>query len=239
MLIYPAVDIRSGRCVRLFQGQADRETVYAEDPVKMARRWAGLGASWLHVIDLDGAFAGEPVNHHLIGRIADETGLKIQAGGGVRKLETIETLLAGGISRVIVGSRAVADPDFARAAVREYGRRVIPSIDSRGGTVLIQGWVEQAETKAVALGKDFRKMGFRAAICTDVSSDGTLSGPDLTGLEDFLDATGLKVIAAGGIATLDDLRRLQKLEAKGLGGAITGKGLYDGTLDLGEALSLF
>ncbi|HPJ72291.1 MAG TPA: 1-(5-phosphoribosyl)-5-[(5-phosphoribosylamino)methylideneamino]imidazole-4-carboxamide isomerase, partial [bacterium] len=228
MIVYPAVDIKGGRCVRLYQGRPDRETVYEDDPLAAAARWAAAGASWLHVVDLDGAFAGFPVNHRLIGNIAAASGVRVQAGGGVRKMETIETLLEAGISRVIVGSRAVRDPDFAQAAVREFGKRVIPSIDSRDGEVLLQGWSERAGAGAETVGIEFRKMGYASTVLTDVSGDGTLAGPDLPGIERFLEATGLKVIAAGGVSSLEDIRNLKCLESKGLEGVITGKAIYDG-----------
>lgn len=238
MIIYPAVDIKGGRCVRLCQGQAELETVYSEDPEAMARRWVAAGAKWLHVVDLDGAFAGHPVNHDLIARIAALAGAKVQAGGGVREMESVEKLLEAGVARVIVGSRAASEEEFAETVFREFRERVIPSIDSRGGAVLLRGWLEGAGMKAEELGKTFFRMGYRTVIRTEVSRDGTLSGPDLAGLEEFLDATGLKVVAAGGISSLRDIRELKKLEPKGLLGAITGKAIYDGTLDLAEALKL-
>jgi len=238
MIVYPAVDIKGGRCVRLYQGKAELETLYSEDPEAMARRWVAAGAKWLHVVDLDGAFAGKPVNHDLIARIAALSGARVQAGGGVRELETVEDLLEAGVSRVIVGSRAASDPEFAETVFKEFRERVIPSIDSRGGSVLLRGWLEGAGMKAEELGNTFFRMGCRTVICTEVGRDGTLTGPDLAGLENFLDATGLKVIAAGGVSSLRDIRELKKLEGKGLLGAVTGKAIYDGTLDLAKALKL-
>ncbi len=236
MIILPAIDIKSGRCVRLYQGKADRETVYSEDPAAMARRWAGEGAEFLHVVDLDGAFAGEPRNLKAVREIISAVSIPVELGGGVRNPETIETLLAGGVNRVIVGSRAVNDPDFLVEIHREFRDRVIPSIDARDGRVMVRGWEEKTELKAEDLGQDLKKIGFTLVIHTDTTADGTLEGPNLTALENFLEQTGLQVIAAGGVSNLEDIRNLKKLERKGLAGVITGKAIYAGTLDLSEAI---
>jgi len=236
MLVLPAIDIKSGRCVRLYQGKADRETVYSEDPTAMARRWEGEGAEYLHLVDLDGAFAGEPKNWETVKKILAAVSVPAELGGGVRSPETIEMLLAGGVSRVIVGSRAAADPGFLADIFREFKARVVPSIDARRGRVMVRGWEEETELRAEDLGRDLKKIGFRLAIHTDTSADGTLQGPNLAALEEFLDRTGLATIAAGGVSRLEDIRELKKLERKGLVGAITGKAIYAGTLDLKAAI---
>ncbi len=236
MIILPAIDIKSGRCVRLYQGKADRETVYSEDPAAMARKWEGEGAEFLHLVDLDGAFAGEPKNWETVKKILAAVSIPAELGGGVRSPETIELLLAGGVSRVIVGSRAAADPGFLVDIFREFRGRIVPSIDARGGRVMVRGWEEETELRAEDLGRDLKKIGFRLVIHTDTSADGTLAGPNLAALEEFLDRTGLAVIAAGGVSRLEDIRDLKKLERKGLAGVITGKAIYAGTLDLKAAI---
>jgi phosphoribosylformimino-5-aminoimidazole carboxamide ribotide isomerase len=236
MIILPAIDIKSGRCVRLYQGKADRETVYSEDPAEEALRWEGEGAEFLHLVDLDGAFAGEPKNWKTIREIISSVSIPVELGGGVRNQETIEMLLAGGVNRVIVGSRAAADPGFLSDIFREFKGRILPSIDAREGRVMVSGWEEETEMRAEDLGRDLKKIGFKLVIHTDTSADGTLQGPNLAGLEEFLDRTGLEVIAAGGISNLEDIRNLKKLERKGLVGVITGKAIYAGTLDLKAAI---
>ncbi len=236
MIILPAIDIKSGRCVRLYQGKADRETVYSEDPAAMARRWEGEGAEFLHLVDLDGAFAGEPKNWETVKKILAAVSVPAELGGGVRSPETIEMLLAGGVNRVIVGSRAAADPGFLADIYREFKGRILPSIDAREGMVMIRGWEEETELRAEDLGRDLKKIGFKLVIHTDTSADGTLGGPNLAALENFLDRTGLGVIAAGGVSRIEDIRDLKKLERKGLVGAITGQAIYAGTLDLKAAI---
>ncbi len=236
MIILPAIDIKSGRCVRLYQGKADRETVYSEDPAEEALRWEGEGAEFLHLVDLDGAFAGEPKNWKTIREIISSVSIPVELGGGVRNQETIEMLLAGGVNRVIVGSRAAADPGFLSDIFREFKGRILPSIDAREGRVMVSGWEEETEMRAEDLGRDLKKIGFKLVIHTDTSADGTLQGPNLAGLEEFLDRTGLEVSSAGGISNLEDIRNLKKLERKGLVGVITGKAIYAGTLDLKAAI---
>ncbi|MFH1038071.1 MAG: 1-(5-phosphoribosyl)-5-[(5-phosphoribosylamino)methylideneamino]imidazole-4-carboxamide isomerase [PVC group bacterium] len=236
MLIIPAVDIKNGRCVRLFQGRADRETVYSEDPAAMARRWEGEGAEFLHVVDLDGAFAGELKNWGAVKEIIRSVEVPVELGGGIRSLETIEMLLNGGVARVVIGSRAADSLDFLREIFGEFRGRVVPSIDARDGRVLVKGWSEETDLEAADLGKDLKKIGFRLVIYTDTAVDGTLRGPNLSAIEGFLDETSLTAIAAGGVSRLEDVKQLKKLEGKGLAGVITGKAIYDGTLDLKEAI---
>ncbi len=236
MIILPAIDIKSGRCVRLYQGKADKETVYSEDPAAMARRWEGEGAEFLHVVDLDGAFAGEPKNWETVTKILAAVSVPVELGGGMRHPEGVEMALAGGVERVIVGSRAANDPGFLSDMYREFRGRIIPSIDAREGMVMVRGWEEETELRAEDLGRDLKKIGFKLVIHTDTSADGTLRGPSLAALEEFLDRTGLGVIAAGGVSCLEDIRNLKKLERKGLIGVITGKAIYAGTLDLKAAI---
>lgn len=236
MLVIPAIDVKSGRCVRLFQGLADQETVYGEDPALMARKWVGEGAEFLHVVDLDGAFEGYPKNWETVQKIISSVNLPIELGGGIRSPEMVEKLLSGGVTRVIIGSRAVDSPDFLELIFREFRERIVPSIDARDGIVLVKGWEESTNLKAIDLGITLKKIGFNLAIYTDTAVDGTLDGPNLPAIEEFLDQTGLKTIAAGGVSRLEDIVNLKKLESKGLVGAITGKAIYEGKLNLAEAI---
>lgn len=238
MLVIPAVDIKEGRCVRLFQGRADRETVYGEDPSALARKWEGEGARLLHVVDLDGAFEGEPKNWGKVKEIVSSVNIPLELGGGIRSPETVETILSAGVWRVIIGSGAVESPDFLEAIFREFQEKIVPSIDARDGRVMIKGWAEGTNLGATGLGKILKKIGFKLVIYTDTAVDGTLRGPNLTALERFLDRTGLKIIAAGGISRREDIVQLKRLERKGLIGVITGKAIYDGTLNLKEAIKL-
>ncbi len=236
MLVLPAIDIKGGKCVRLYRGKADRETVYSDDPETVARRWEREGAEFLHLVDLDGAFRGEPANLDIILRIVSLVTIPVQAGGGFRSPESIERALSAGTARVIVGSRAAISPDFMRDLFRSFENRILPSIDAREGRVMIKGWMEESELEAAALGKTLKKIGFKTAVYTDTTVDGTLEGPNLAALEEFLEATGLAVIAAGGVAERADIVKLKRLEGKGLAGVIAGKALYEGRLSLAEAI---
>jgi len=236
MLVIPAVDIKGGRCVRLFQGLADKETVYGEDPALMARKWMGEGAEFLHVVDLDGAFEGYPKNWETVQKVISSVNIPIELGGGIRSPEMVEKILSGGVNRVIIGSRAVDSPDFLELIFREFRERIVPSIDARDGIVLVKGWEESTDLKAIDLGNTLKKIGFKLVIYTDTAVDGTLNGPNLPVIEEFLDRTGLRAIAAGGVSRLEDIANLKRLERKGLVGAITGKAIYERTLSLPEAI---
>jgi len=236
MLVIPAVDIKGGRCVRLFQGLADKETVYGEDPALMAQKWVGEGAEFLHVVDLDGAFEGYPKNWETVQKVISSVNIPIELGGGIRSPEMVEKILSGGVNRVIIGSRAVDSPDFLELIFREFRERIVPSIDARDGIVLVKGWEESTDLKAIDLGNTLKKIGFKLVIYTDTAVDGTLNGPNLPVIEEFLDRTGLRAIAAGGVSRLDDIANLKRLERKGLVGAITGKAIYERTLSLPEAI---
>jgi len=237
MLVIPAVDIKGGKCVRLYQGRGDQETVYSEDPGGVASAWESQGARFLHVVDLDGAFQGEPVNRDAIFQILKSVSIPVEVGGGIRSLEAVEETLKLGIKRVVIGSRAAVNTDFLRDLHREFKERIVPSIDASQGWVMIEGWKKKTSLKAVALGREIKKIGFKLAIHTDTGVDGTLLGPNLAAHENFLDETGLAVIAAGGISGLSDILKLKLLESRGLIGVIVGKALYEGKLDLKAAIA--
>jgi len=238
MLIYPAIDIREGRCVRLVEGRPDKETVYSDDPVAMARLWQEKGARWLHVVDLDGAFSGSPKNIEVIRKIREEVDIPIQTGGGIRDLKVVEDLLGIGINRVILGTVAINDPELVATACSRYGEAVVVGIDARDGKVAIEGWGVTSERNAVQLALEMKGLGIKRVIYTDIWRDGTLKGPNVDAIREMAGKTGLTVIASGGISTLDDLRAIKKMEHNGVEGVIMGKSLYAGTVSLEDALAL-
>jgi phosphoribosylformimino-5-aminoimidazole carboxamide ribotide isomerase len=238
MLIIPAIDLKDGNVVRLFQGKDD-EKVYSRNPVVIARHWKKQGASMIHVVDLDGAFTGEPKNLASLKKIVQAVDTPIEFGGGLRTMEVIREVFALGVKRVVLGTRAVEDKGFLRAAHKEFGTAIIVTIDAKNGIVLTQGWQESSSNKkaAVEFGNELKDMGFAEVIYTDTSKDGTLRGPNIPALEELLDRTGLRVIASGGVSAIDDLVALSKLEPRGLTAAIVGKALYEERFTLKEALN--
>lgn len=235
-IIYPAVDLRGGKCVRLYQGDYGAETVYDENPVGVARRWRDAGAEWLHVVDLDAARTGEPVNLPVIREMASSVDIPIQVGGGVRTMERLELLLSAGVQRVILGSAAIDDPDFVREALARYGDRIALGIDARNGRVATHGWLETTEVTAEDLAREMVRHGAETFIFTDISRDGTLSGPNVEAIRSLARACGKRVIASGGVRDTEDLLRLARHAGEGVAGAVVGRALYTGGLDLGEAL---
>jgi phosphoribosylformimino-5-aminoimidazole carboxamide ribotide isomerase len=238
MLVIPAVDIRKGNCVMLKQGKIEDETVYSKDPAFIARLWQAKGARRLHVVDLDGAFNGFPQNFEVIKSIRAATEIPIEVGGGVRSLKTIETLMESGINYVIVGTLAVYNPDILRQAVEKYGARIIVAIDARDGKVAIGGWKDTTPIDAFELAGKMKEMGVEEIIYTDISKDGMLEGPNLPGLKTMASKSGLRVIASGGVTTLDDIKRIKALEHHGVLGAIVGKALYTEDMKLEEAVKI-
>lgn len=236
MLLIPALDLKGGRCVRLYQGRPEEETVFSHDPVEVARRWESLGAQRLHIIDLDGAFAGQPRHLPVIEKIRAAVKIPLQVGGGLRDAAAVAEVLALGVDWVILGTRAACDPAFLDRLVKTFGQRIIVSVDAREGKVAVQGWRETLSLTAADFVKELAQRGIATIIYTDVSRDGTLQGPNLPSLEGVL-GLGVQVIAAGGIASLADLLDLQKLEQRGLVGAILGRSLYTGSIDLPIALT--
>ena len=234
MEVIPAIDLIDGRCVRLYQGDYSRETVYSDDPVEVALRWERLGARRIHVVDLDGARAGSPQNLDVIRRIADAVGPPVQMGGGVRTIEAVREVIDSGVDRVMLGTVAVRDPDIVTSACDQFGAgRVLVAIDSRDGNVAVSGWTAGSQTAATDLLPMMMDAGVRTFLCTDISRDGTLMGPDYDLMRSLVAIAGAGVIAAGGIATVGHLRGLASI---GVGGAVIGRALYTGDIDLAEAI---
>jgi len=234
--IYPAIDLLGGRCVRLFQGNYDMETVYDEDPASVARRWESLGARWLHVVDLDAAKSGEPVNLSVIRDIVRKVHVPVQVGGGVRDRKRLETLLEAGVSRVVIGSAAIDDPEVVISALGQAGDRVALGLDARDGRVATHGWLEVSKVLAEDLGKEMAALGAETFIFTDISRDGTLTGPNIPAVRSLALATGKQVIASGGVKNSHNLVELSRHREEGVSGAIVGKALYTGDVDLNQAL---
>ena len=236
MNIIPAVDIKNGKCVRLSQGRADQETIYSDDPASMAGYWDEQGARIIHVVDLDGAFGGLPVNIELVKKIIRHSSVDIEVGGGIRTLETIEAYVNAGAYRVILGTIAQQDPKFVEAACKKFPGKILVGIDARNGYVAVKGWVEISSQKAADLAQSLESLGVAGFIFTDISRDGMLQGPNLESIRDFASSTQVPVIASGGVSRLDDITNLLALKYLGIIGVIVGKALYDKTIDYGEAV---
>jgi phosphoribosylformimino-5-aminoimidazole carboxamide ribotide isomerase len=236
MILYPAIDIRGGRCVRLIEGDFDRETTYDSDPSSAARRWVEAGADWLHIVDLDGAVEGRPINRDAVARIRASVDVSIQLGGGLRQLTDLEDVFDAGVNRAILGTVALRDPELVISAVARWGDQIAVALDARDGRLATDGWLGQSDTSAVEVAQRLAQRRVRHFIYTDIRRDGTLSGPNLEGLSELVEKVDADVIASGGIASLDDITAAANLGATG---AIIGRALYDGRVDLAEALSLF
>ena len=235
MILYPAIDIRGGKAVRLAQGDYDRETAYDDDPVVAARRWVEGGASWLHVVDLDGARAGGPVNLEHVRRIVASVGVPLQLGGGLRDSGKVEEAFSSGVERVVLGTTAVRDPDLAAAIAAAHGDRVVVSVDSRSGRVAAEGWTESSDLDTREVVTALGERGVRRFVYTPVDVDGLMEGPDLDSLREVAAATDARVIYSGGVGSIDDLRALSELGLENLEGVIVGRALYEGRFTIAEA----
>jgi phosphoribosylformimino-5-aminoimidazole carboxamide ribotide isomerase len=235
-VLYPAIDIRGGKCVRLLQGDYNQETVFHDSPVEVAKQWEAQGAQWIHLVDLDGAKAGHPVNDAMIGEIARTVRIPVQVGGGLRTRESVERLLEAGVSRVILGTAAIEDRAFVADVLAAYGEKIAIGIDARNGFVATRGWLETSEVSAEALARELAEQGARTFIFTDISRDGTMKGPNVEAIVELARVSGRHVIASGGVSTYDDLARLAAHAGDGVAGAIIGKALYTGAIRLDQAL---
>jgi phosphoribosylformimino-5-aminoimidazole carboxamide ribotide isomerase len=234
MIIYPAIDIKDGKCVRLVQGKFNDVTVYSDNPVEMAYKFEQLGADYIHVVDLDGARLGSPQNTAVISEMAVKLGIPVQLGGGIRTIEAIEIILCKGIERVILGTSAVNDQELVKKAVQSFGKNLAIAIDAKDGLVAIEGWAKTSEFSAISFAKRMEEMGASVIIYTDISRDGMLKGPNFKAMEEMVKAVGVDVIASGGVTSLQDIRDLKNI---GVSGAIVGKALYTGDVDLKEAIA--
>jgi phosphoribosylformimino-5-aminoimidazole carboxamide ribotide isomerase len=238
MILFPAIDLKEGKCVRLQQGDMARATIFNHDPAQQAGLFESQGFRYLHIVDLDGAFAGRPVNGEAVDRILESVAMPVQLGGGIRDIATVEAWLSKGVTRVILGTAAVRDPEFVKNAAMHYPGRVAVGLDARDGRVAVQGWAESSDLEALELAKRFEDVGVAAIIYTDIARDGLLKGLNLDATIALADGVSIPVIASGGLASLDDVRALLEPRAAKLEGAITGRALYDGRLDARAALSL-
>jgi phosphoribosylformimino-5-aminoimidazole carboxamide ribotide isomerase len=238
MIIIPAVDIKNGRCVRLRQGRMDEETVFSDDPAAMAARWAGTGARLIHVVDLDGAVQKRPKNLTAIRNILEAVDAEIQVGGGIRSEETVRTLLDAGVGRVVIGTEAINNPQMVRAACRDHPGRIVVGIDARNGKVAVEGWTRTTEVAAADLARSFEDAGVAAINFTDIHRDGMQTGPNIEETGRLAEAVTIPIVASGGVSTLADIHRLLDLASVGVTGIITGRALYEGTLDLKAAMEL-
>ncbi|MEK4669034.1 1-(5-phosphoribosyl)-5-[(5-phosphoribosylamino)methylideneamino]imidazole-4-carboxamide isomerase [Niallia sp. FSL R7-0271] len=235
--LYPAIDMRGGKCVRLLQGDYDKETVYGDSPFDMAKSFADQGAKWIHMVDLDGAKDGKRVNDSFVIETAKKLGVSVQIGGGIRTEEDIVHYLDNGVTRVIIGSIAISNPDFAIEMIKKYGSAIALGIDAKNGFVATHGWIETSEIRTVDLGKRFADAGAETFIFTDIATDGMLSGPNLLAVKELAAVTKKDVIASGGVSSLEDLVALKQYSKDGVAGAIIGKALYEGRFTLRDALN--
>jgi phosphoribosylformimino-5-aminoimidazole carboxamide ribotide isomerase len=237
VILYPAIDIRGGQAVRLLQGDYERETTYDADPVDAAMRWAGEGAEFLHVVDLDGAKAGAPQNLDAVQRIAAAVNCPIQVGGGLRDAESVTAILEAGAERVVIGTAALRDPEFLDTALAKHGERVVVSVDARGGNVSLSGWTEATGRDVAEAVGDLRRRGVARFLCTEIDVDGTMEGPALGELARIAMATDAQVIASGGVGSLADLETLVKIGAPNVEGAIVGRALYERRFTVAEGIA--
>ena len=238
VILFPAIDLKNGECVRLVRGDMAQATVFNTDPAAQAADFERQGFDYLHVVDLDGAFAGKPMNAQAVERILARVKMKVQLGGGVRDMRTVTGWLETGVSRVIIGTAALKDPDFVREASRLNPGRIAVGIDARDGRVAVDGWARQSDVSALDLGRRFEDAGVAAIIYTDIARDGVLQGLNIASTVALAEALAIPVIASGGLASIDDIKRLLEPDCARLAGAITGRALYDGRLDPAEALAL-
>lgn len=233
MKIYPAIDIKDGKCVRLLRGSFDDVTVYGDNPAEMARKWESLGGEYIHVVDLDGALKGHGVNAEAIKEICKAVNVPVQTGGGIRSISDIEAKLECGISRVIIGTKAVSDSEFVKEAVKRYGDKIVIGIDAKDGMVAIEGWEKTSEYQAVEFAKKMEEIGVKTIIYTDIATDGTLMGPNVDAMREMVNNTNMDIIASGGIGNIEHIKALIPT---GVEGVITGRALYTGNINLCDAI---
>ncbi|MCP4715827.1 MAG: 1-(5-phosphoribosyl)-5-[(5-phosphoribosylamino)methylideneamino]imidazole-4-carboxamide isomerase [Deltaproteobacteria bacterium] len=238
MIVIPAIDLKDGKCVRLAQGEMDQSTVYSEDPVEVALRWEQKGATRLHIVDLDGAVSGKPRNKDLVKQICSAVSMAVELGGGIRDITTVAEYLSAGVEYCILGTAAIKDPDFLQQCCEEHGGSIIVGIDARDGMVAVQGWTETTSISAIDFAGKLDPVAVAAVVFTDIGRDGMLTGPNTESTAQLAEAVEIPVIASGGVACIDDIKELLKVEKSGIMGVITGRALYTGDLDLEECVAL-
>jgi phosphoribosylformimino-5-aminoimidazole carboxamide ribotide isomerase len=238
LIIFPAIDLKNGECVRLVRGDMSQATVFNDDPAAQARLFENHGFDHLHVVDLDGAFAGKPMNAQAVEKILGAVKMSVQLGGGIRDMKTVSGWLEKGVARVIIGTAAVRDPDFVREAARLYPSRIAVGVDARDGRVAVDGWAKTSDVSALELGRRFEDVGVAAIIYTDIARDGVLKGLNIEATLTLAEAVSIPVIASGGLASIDDVRRLLAPDCARLAGAVAGRALYDGRLNPAEAIAM-
>jgi phosphoribosylformimino-5-aminoimidazole carboxamide ribotide isomerase len=237
MRLYPAIDLKDGKCVRLLQGDYNEVTVYGEDPVEMAKKWESLGGDMLHVVDLDGAKEGKGINDEVVSSVAKALNMPVEIGGGIRSIQDIKNKLEAGVARVILGSAAVKNPALVKEAIEQFGPdKIVVGVDAKNGKVAIEGWLEVTSHLAIDFCKELKKMGVTTVIYTDIAKDGMMQGPNLEETKKLVEETGLDIIASGGVSSIEDLKALKEI---GVEGAIIGKAIYTGAIDLKESATLF
>jgi len=237
MLVIPAIDLSEGKCVRLRRGEMSEKTIYSDDPAGVARKWARMGAEIIHVVDLDAAIHGDRDNRDVVSAIAAAVDLPIQLGGGLRSAEAVAAAFDAGVARAIVGTAAIEAPELLQELLDRYRDRIVVAVDARDGCVAVRGWTDVTDVAAPELAQTMEASGARRLLCTDISTDGMLTGPNVAGMRAMCEAVAIPVIAAGGVSCLDDIRALKELAPVGLEGVVAGRALYTGDLDLREALA--
>lgn len=235
MRIYPAIDIKDGKCVRLLQGRFSDVTVYGDDPAEMAKKWESLGGEFIHVVDLDGALKGHGVNAEIIKKICQNVSVPVQTGGGIRTMEDIEAKLQCGINRVIIGTKAVSDSEFIKRTVNKYGEKIVIGIDAKDGMVAVEGWEKTSDFTAVEFAKKMTDIGVKTIVYTDIATDGTLAGPNVAAMTEMVKSVNADIIASGGVGNIEHIK---SLIPTGVEGVIVGRALYTGNVDLKEAISI-
>ncbi|MBI3600296.1 MAG: 1-(5-phosphoribosyl)-5-[(5-phosphoribosylamino)methylideneamino]imidazole-4-carboxamide isomerase [Nitrospinae bacterium] len=238
MLIIPAIDIKGGKCVRLFQGKMEQETVYSDDPVSVAKKWEAEGAEFLHLVDLDGAVEGDPKNKDIISNIIKGIKIPVEVGGGIRNIDSIKEYISIGAQKVVIGTTACENPEFVREACNNFPGKIMVGIDAKNGNVAVRGWKDVTDTRASSLAKRFEGMDVAGIIYTDISRDGTLSGPNIEAIKSFAESINIPVIASGGVSNINDIKSIIGLKKDGVTGIIIGKALYSGSVNLREAIEL-
>lgn len=239
MIIIPAIDIKDGKCVRLFKGEEEKVTVFSDHPSEIAKEWEDAGAKWIHVVDLDGAFSGKPKNYNVIKSIVDTVSCPVQVGGGIRNIDTVREYVKMGVKRIILGTAAFSDQDFLRNACSEFPQEIAVGIDTKNGKIAVKGWTEVIDQGTQEVIQNLHEVGVSVILNTNIDRDGTMEGINIDGAREFIEQSPIPVIASGGIATMEDLEKLASIEHLGLYGAILGKSIYTGSINLKEAIQRY